>query len=85
MSDNKVYIDVREPYEYADGHLDSAINIPLDLIEPNNQTLLDIDKSAQIVVYCRSGARAENAKSLLNSLGYQNVTNGINQENIKNS
>jgi len=48
-------IDVRDPDEYAAGHLKTAINIPLDELEEKIATLPP-DKT--IVFVCTSGARA---------------------------
>ena len=82
---NTIFIDVREPNEYASGHLEGAINIPLGTIVDNSSQLQDIDKDSHIVVYCRSGARAENAKMQLQQLGFEDVSNGINQAEIEKS
>ncbi len=69
-----VWIDVRTPEEYQQGHLSNTYNvIPQDIamkiasIEPN--------KHAPINLYCRSGRRAEVARKTLMDLGYTNVTN----------
>lgn len=77
-----IYIDVREPEEYAASHVAGALNVPVGIINNNNDTLSQINKEDQIVVYCRSGARAEQAKQKLVFLGFNNVENGINQEKI---
>ncbi|HMS92476.1 MAG TPA: rhodanese-like domain-containing protein [Candidatus Saccharibacteria bacterium] len=82
---NTIFIDVREPNEYVSGHLEGAINIPLGTIVDNSSQLQDIDKDSHIVVYCRSGARAENAKLQLQQLGFEDVSNGINQAEIEKS
>lgn len=76
------YIDVREPSEFASGHLGGAINIPLGSIGNGNNELEKIAKDARVVVYCRSGGRAGQAKEQLQAMGYTNVENGINQEEI---
>jgi rhodanese-related sulfurtransferase len=67
-------IDVREPDEYADGHIEGAINIPL------RKVLKDLDKlpnskSAPILLYCHSQKRATHALVLLHELGYMKVYN----------
>ncbi len=69
---NTYLIDVRTPAEFASGAIPSAINIPYDLIGDNLPTQ---DRSARIIVYCRSGARASVAEETLRSLGFSNVTN----------
>lgn len=68
-----VLIDVREAYEWDRGHIEGSINIPLGSID---ETLLtQISKDKDVYVYCRSGARAGNAKNILEDLGYEQVTN----------
>lgn len=76
-------IDVREIDEYASGHVEGSINIPLSQFSNSPDRLAQIPKDADIIVYCRGGLRAEQAKSILNDLGYNNVTNGINTEEVK--
>ena len=69
-----IWLDVRTPEEFASGHVQSAQNIPFDQIE-NRISEVSSDRSSEIILYCRSGRRAEIAMSTLNSLGYTNVTN----------
>lgn len=75
---NGQIIDVREPEEYIDNHIDKAINIPLGDILSGDFSKIESKKP--IYVYCRSGARAEQAKLVLEKSGYENVTNlgGLN-------
>ena len=67
-----VLIDVRTATEYAEGHLDGSVNVAVDTISVNIETLVP-DKDKVIVVYCRSGNRSAMAKQALNNLGYENV------------
>jgi len=49
-------IDIREPYEVEDGNIEGSINIPMDsFLESLNQ----LDKSKQIVIYCNTGRRSK--------------------------
>ncbi|HHJ06992.1 MAG TPA: rhodanese-like domain-containing protein [Anaerolineae bacterium] len=67
-------IDVREPDEYAQGHIENAVNIPLsDLI--HNLDKLPDSKSAPILLYCHTQKRATHALVTLRELGYSNVYN----------
>ena len=63
-------IDIREHYEYENGHLD-AINIPMDDI------LSSLDKmqpNKKIVIYCQSGRRAAAVVYMLYKIhGIENV------------
>ena len=48
-----LFIDGREPEEYAELHIAGAVNLPLLKVEkPGNQAVADIAKDRQIVVYC---------------------------------
>jgi rhodanese-related sulfurtransferase len=64
-------VDVRTPGEFAAGHIDGAMNIPVDVLGGRSRELPD--KDAPIVVYCRSGARSGRAAKILSSNGYTNV------------
>lgn len=63
-------IDVREPGEYAEGHIEGAINIPLRTLT-DNLNLIPTDR--QVFVHCMTGHRAGMAVSSLRMLGYDNV------------
>lgn len=65
-------LDVRTPGEYASGHIKGALNVPHDELESRLDGLPK-DKSAEIVVYCRSGKRAGIAEKTLVEKGYVNV------------
>jgi rhodanese-related sulfurtransferase len=72
-------IDVRTPDEFAEDHLERAINIPIDELAQRHTDVtahLGGDKSARLVVYCASGQRAGKAKQQLDAAGYKNVVNG---------
>lgn len=73
-------IDVREPSEFEESHVEGAVNIPLGNIM---QRLDEIPKDDEVVVYCRSGGRAGVAVQGLGSMGYTNITNGINQTSVE--
>lgn len=68
--DNVFLVDVREPSEYASGHIGDAINIPLRTLAQN---LDKIPKKQSVVVYCSSGYRSAMAVMSLHLLGYDNV------------
>lgn len=64
-------IDVRTINEYEADHAVGAINVPLSDIQSGKMPA--VAKNSLIYVYCHSGARAENSKSLLKKAGYNNV------------
>lgn len=65
-------IDVREPDEYAQGHLNNAINIPRGLLEFKIDEIID-DKKTPVMVYCKTGGRAALSAQALALLGYAQV------------
>lgn len=67
-------IDVREPFEYASGHLEGAINIPLGEVPMRSQEICKLSKP--IVAYCRSGMRSGQAVTFLKGQGCEEVYNG---------
>ncbi len=74
-----IIIDVRTENEFHQGHLSSAINIPLSILPSKaNQ----FDKQQNVVLYCRSGARAKQALKILQGHGCQQVINGGGYEEL---
>lgn len=69
-----VLLDVRSADEYASGHLQGARNIPHDKIAEEIASAVP-DKSAVVILYCRSGRRAATAQKALRELGYEKVSN----------
>jgi phage shock protein E len=69
-----LWIDVRSPAEFANGHVAGAVNIPyLEVAVRIGEMTHDFD--ADIRVYCAVGVRAQIAKIQLESLGYRKVVN----------
>ena len=71
---------MRTQEEVAGGTVDGSVNIPLNEVE---QRLAEFDNKAQIVVFCRSGGRSGQAKSILEKHGYTNVVNGGTWEQVQ--
>lgn len=67
-------LDVRTEEEYEEGHIPSAVLLPLDELEGRAEAELT-DKEQTILIYCRSGARAGEAARILQDLGYTHVYN----------
>ncbi len=65
-------LDVRSPEEFGEGHVPTAINIPFNEIE-EQQDRLAAYKDKDILIYCRSGRRAGWAQSTLDKLGFKRV------------
>ncbi len=67
-------IDVREPEEFNQGHIDNAIHIPRGVLEFKITNFPELaDKSETYLVYCRSGSRSALATENLQKLGYTHV------------
>ncbi len=76
FDDSALLIDVRTPGEYASGHVDGALNLPLDRFVQDYASVAP-DKSKQIVLYCQSGARSGQALQFLQQHNYENLINGV--------
>ena len=74
-------IDVREPGEFAQGHIEGAVNVPLSNLAAGIAAAARKDEP--LYVYCLSGARSSSACGQLQRMGYADVTDigGINRWN----
>jgi len=70
--DKFVLLDVREPHEYKICNIPAAQLIPLGEVP---QRLHELDKSADIVIHCKSGMRSAKACGILKQAGFQHVRN----------
>ena len=68
-----LFVDVREPDETADGHIDGAILIPRGLLELRIEDRIP-NKAREIVLYCAGGTRSALAAFSLQALGYESVS-----------
>ena len=60
-------LDVRTPAEYACGHIDGFVNIPLDELR---QHLSELDPSKPVYLHCHSGLRSYLACRILTGYGF---------------
>ena len=67
-------VDVRDPQEFAEGHIPGAINIPSDKFAAGSAVL---DKEKLVVVYCKSGGRSYTAYRKLQKLDYSKIAQAI--------
>jgi rhodanese-related sulfurtransferase len=72
---NAVILDVRAPFEYEEGHIPNAKNIDIYLGQGFLDAIEALDASKNYYVYCRSGARSNQACMLMAQLGFENVYN----------
>lgn len=68
-------LDVREPAEFAAGHLPGAINIPRGVLEfkIGADPALHDKQAEEVIVYCQTGGRSALATEALHKLGYDNA------------
>ena len=72
---NAVFIDARDQWEYGEGHIKGAINIPEFSFTVDEPKIKNIDKNGILVIYC-SGDECETSKRLANELmklGFKNT------------
>lgn len=69
-----ILLDVRSPEELLHGKIEGAINVPVDKIAEQIESVIP-DKSATIYVYCLSASRSPYAVEQMEQLGYQHVYN----------
>ncbi len=71
--DQPLLLDVREGYEYAQGHIPGTQLLPLGQLGANLNQLGDKDQ--EIIVVCQSGGRSAQASMQLAAAGYTKVYN----------
>ncbi len=72
LAEHDFLLDVRKEEEYANGHINNAVNIPLDTIREHIDAL---PTGKRIFVYCESGLRGYLAQRLLLQIGFMDVFN----------
>ncbi|HUA34778.1 MAG TPA: rhodanese-like domain-containing protein [Candidatus Binataceae bacterium] len=80
-----IYLDVRTEAEFAAGHPEGAINIPVVFIKGPGQMEVNPDfvevaqkvlsKNKKLVVGCMAGGRSQRACEMLEDAGYTDLTN----------
>ncbi len=74
LRDGALVVDVRTPEEFRSGHLQGAVNIPLDRLPSQVSTLHK--KGIPVIAVCRSGARSQAAVELLRKNGIEAYNGG---------
>lgn len=70
QSEDLVIVDVRDRSEFMEGHIPSAMNVPVETFAARSGVL---PKEKKIVVYCNTGGRSYNAYRKLMKLAYSNI------------
>jgi phage shock protein E len=68
-----IILDVRTEKEFATGHIDGAVNIPLSRLHADS---IPLSKEKVIVTCCSHGLRSVKAAGLLKEHGFKQVYNG---------
>lgn len=71
--EHAVLVDVRNDFEYDQGHIPGSVNLALSRILTEAEMVLT-QKDIPLYVYCQSGARSARSAKLLELLGYTDVT-----------
>src|SRR5580765_5287043 len=76
VPDDLLVVDVREPDEWASGHIEGAVHIPLMEVP---ERLGEIPSDRRVLVVCAVGARSARAAAFLNAQGYDavNLAGGV--------
>lgn len=70
-----LYLDVRSSGEFASGHLQGALSLPLDQLQQHiGRIAPDLDQP--LVLYCASGGRSGLGCAVLQQMGYRQARNG---------
>lgn len=70
-ANQRMLIDVREPFEVKQGAIKGAVNIPLGQL---TNRIGEISKEKSVFLYCRSGNRSRQAARILLKSGFEQVT-----------
>ncbi len=81
LAKDPVIVDVRTPAEFKMGHLEGAVNIPLNELQSGKT--FDLDRTRPILTCCSQGVRSAQAVDLLHQRGYKEVTNGGSWVNLE--
>ncbi len=61
-------VDVREPHEFAAGHIPNAVNMPLSRFDPQ-----ELPNGKPVVLVCQAGGRSKNALNRARAIGREDV------------
>ena len=82
LAEGTICIDVRTEEEYAEGHIERAVNIPLNLLRIKTRLL---DQTTPYVVYCDNGRRSKAAAHLLKQAKFKAIALNGGVRHLKSS
>ena len=71
LKDGTFILDVRQPDEWNQAHIDGAVLIPLDQLQSR---LSEVPTDQEVVLVCRSGNRSAQGRDILRQSGYNQST-----------
>ena len=71
LNENVLVLDVREGWEFQDGHVPNALHMPLSEV---SERLEELSKEQKIWVICQSGGRSMTAAKYLETQGFDAVS-----------
>lgn len=71
-NDDTVIMDVREPSEFIQSHIENAMNIPLSKL-PEQLPQLEAHKKTPILIVCQNGTRSASAGKILTKAGFEQI------------
>jgi len=82
--ENTMLLDVRTDTEFNNGHLEGAVNIPIDSLR---ERIGELDKGKEILEYCQVGLRGYIASRILTQKGYtvKNIDGGYRSVSLSDS
>ena len=82
-SEDTLLLDVRTVSEFEKGHIEGALNIPVDSLR---ERMDELDKDKEIIEYCQVGIRGYIAARILNQNGFKvkNMTGGYKSASTLN-
>ncbi len=80
IKDGAFLVDVRSASEFSSGSVKGAVNIPLDSLQSQ---LVKFKGKKNIIVFCQSGNRSSQAKSILEKNNFNPIINGGSWQNVK--
>ncbi len=82
---NPLIIDTREPYEYEQSHVEGAVNVsPAEFLSGVlPQAFENVPKDTPIIMYCKTGHRANTCSMILYKFGFTDITNGTNEHRVR--
>ena len=80
LREGAVVIDLRTAYEFDQGHVPRALNIPIDRVKANIERIRDLDKP--VILCCSTGSHCWEAADILRNAGIQRVINGGDWQSV---